>query len=146
MRVWCVTPCDLKLRLRMYRGSELSRTRKDPSGFPFSFISASSQFMGPQYQPHCRERHQGKVILLQKHSTFVFYLYFTLAPNSCPNKTRFLCNLGLGSSGTDSLMIVDALIQDGGSRVNSAARQSSKTLCQLHTGIHQRQDGSVTRL
>ncbi|TNN24643.1 hypothetical protein EYF80_065231 [Liparis tanakae] len=36
----------------MYRGSELSRTRKDPSGFPFSFISASSQFIGPQYQPH----------------------------------------------------------------------------------------------
>lgn len=54
MRVWCVTPCDLKLRLRMYRGSELSRTRKDPSGLPFSFISASSQFIGPQYQPHCR--------------------------------------------------------------------------------------------
>lgn len=27
-------------------------TRKEPSGLPFSFISASSQFIGPQYQPH----------------------------------------------------------------------------------------------
>lgn len=48
----------------MYRGSELSRTRKDPSGFPFSFISASSQFMGPQYQPHCSRTQEAGV----KHS------------------------------------------------------------------------------
>lgn len=60
MRVWWVVPWDRKVRLRMYRSSELSRTKNDPSTLSVNFASASSQFSGPQYQPHCKhktERH-----------------------------------------------------------------------------------------
>ena len=54
MRVWWVVPWDRKLKLRMYRSSELSRTTKEPSGLPDNFASASSHVRGPQYQPTCK--------------------------------------------------------------------------------------------
>jgi len=37
----------------MYRSSELSLTKNDPSRRSDSFASASSKLSDPQYQPHC---------------------------------------------------------------------------------------------
>ena len=43
----------------MYRSSELSRTRNEPSGRSDNHIVASSQLNAPQYQSHCtvQQRH-----------------------------------------------------------------------------------------
>lgn len=103
MRVWCVESNERKLILRMYRSSELSRTRNDPSGNPARRLSAVSKSIGPQYHD-CWNRKQKKTsdhccslfdfsIFTSKESAWNVFSWSYMKPvshNSLQSKLQFL--------------------------------------------------------
>lgn len=86
--VWWVVPLARKLRLRMCLSSELSRTRNEPSGVFSSLVSASSQLIGPQYQPNYENGQKKK-----KKETFINAFKFYPSGNVITNG-YYLSNSG----------------------------------------------------